>query len=132
MISQRKILASVLLATMLASVAIAQDWTPTLAPLFSWGCLAASGDGRTLFAGSDRLIYSSTNYGDTWTSTSAPVNNWDSLACSVDGSVVIASANAGVYVSTNSGIGWVLSLSNLYGAPVACSADGKRMVVAKH
>src|SRR5262245_21950824 len=107
MSSQGKILASVLLATMLASVAIAQDWTPTLAPPLNWQCLAASGDGRTLFAGEDGgLIYSSTNSGGTWTSTSAPVNMWYSLACSVDGSVIIASSVLQVYVSTNSGSGW--------------------------
>jgi hypothetical protein len=67
MSSQREILAAVLLATMVVLGGIAQDWTPTSAPPFNWGCLASSADGRTLVAGdyTSSQIVVSTNFGST-------------------------------------------------------------------
>jgi photosystem II stability/assembly factor-like uncharacterized protein len=134
--SQREILASVLLASMVASVAIAQEWTPTSAPAYNWSCLASSADGRKLVVGnySGGQIYVSTNFGSTWTSANSPTNYWNAVACSADGSVIIASGiGPSVYVSRDSGATWppgAFSPSVRWISSVACSADGKRMVVA--
>src|SRR6516164_5374585 len=134
MSSDGKILESVLLAAMLSSVAIGQDWTATSAPELSWKCLASSADGRKLVVGDYvyNPIYVSTNFGSTWTSANSPTNSWSALACSADGSVIIASSGYGVYVSRDSGATWPLdALSAFVGhiSSVACSADGKRMAV---
>src|SRR5215475_2703722 len=105
MSSYREVLVAVLLATKLASAAIGQEWTPTSAPAFNWGCLASSADGRKLVVGDYfyNRLYVSTNFGSTWTAANSPTNDWNSVACSADGSVIIASGYGppngyGVYV----------------------------------
>ncbi|HWD17968.1 MAG TPA: hypothetical protein VHB20_01710, partial [Verrucomicrobiae bacterium] len=69
--------------------------------------------------------------------TAAPVDLWGGLACSADGSVVIAvtqnNGGSGNYetISTNGGLNWTpgtFTGDQVFSA--ACSADGKRMVLA--
>ena len=139
MSANRKILAVVSLAVMLAFLTSAQDWTMASASSSNyWISLASTADGGRLFAGtpfagSGPSIFTSTNFGSTWTLTGAPPAYWGSVACSADGSVITASGyahnNGILYVSTNFGTGWtpVFSPSNQWWGSVACSADGKTM-----
>src|SRR5678810_1240517 len=118
----REVLAGVVLPTMVVLRALAQDWTPTSAPPFNWGCLASSADGRKLIVGSSfySQIYVSTNFGSTWTPANSPMNDWGAMACSADGSVIIASgyASPGLYVSRDSGASWALTADG-YSSSVA-------------
>ena len=121
-------------AVFVANTSVARTWVQdTNAPsLYQWTSIACSADGGTLVAGSDHLIYYSTNRGQIWNMASAPAANWAAVACSADGITMIAAAgqwqNGPVYVSTNAGASWFSSgLATDYWSAVTCSADGTKM-----
>jgi hypothetical protein len=116
------------------------SWSATTAPNRRWRSLACSGDGKTIFAGTDfgtnygelPAIYVSSNAGASWIRTSAPGQPWQTLACSADGSKAIAGAYGGlVYLTEDSGATWIqTTLPARRWGGVACSSDCGRLIAA--
>jgi hypothetical protein len=145
---------AVLLQLVSMGCALAQDWTlvrvrveddQVLDPdgsgwLFT--ALASSADGfRMVGVGGGNLsgapVCVSRDGGLTWQATSAPLLYWLAVASSASGAQLAASGEgsttapdgAGVYVSADAGVTWKRS-ATFIGA-IACSADGKHLVVVK-
>lgn len=104
-------------------------WVTNLSPTKTWTALACSSDGSHLFATTlqNSTLYSSTNFGTTWQTQQN--DSFGGLASSADGSRLAAITTTSISISTNSGKTWS---TNLYANPlysIACSADGKVLVV---
>lgn len=125
------------------STVSAQIWSQTSAINTNWGWLASSADGTKLVALNGSGFFTTTNSGASWQiATNQPVLSvaeWSSLAISADGRICVAAAfyslfppggNGGIFVSTNSGLSWARTTNLLSMTPVACSADGSKMVAA--
>jgi hypothetical protein len=77
----------------------------------NWNGLASSSDGSKLVAiTSDRLVYTSSNFGTTWTQITGPAFDTSSTVFSVkssdDGSTIAISSIGGIYISSDSGATW--------------------------
>jgi photosystem II stability/assembly factor-like uncharacterized protein len=101
------------------------------------GIKAVAVDGSSLFGAKGQGgIYTSTNSGMTWRQTLAPSEPWTGVASSADGTVLAATVGSvptvPVYVSTNSGATWAPTSTptNLVCYAIACSADGRKLIVA--
>src|ERR1035437_7756790 len=104
-------------------------WVTNLSPAKTWTAIACSSDGLHLFAATLKTstLYSSTNFGTTWQTQKK--GSIGGLASSPDGSRLAAIITTSISISTNSGKTWS---TNLYANPlysIACSADGKVLVV---
>src|ERR1035437_4014230 len=104
-------------------------WVTNLSPAKTWTAIACSSDGLHLFAATlqTSTLYSSTNFGTTWQTQQK--GSIGGLASSADGSRLAAIITTSISISTNSGKTWS---TNLYANPlysIACSADGKVLVV---
>jgi len=123
---------------MVATCALAQNWTQTTAPTTNWSSIASSADGSKLIATvrgpfSDNVpIYITTNAGVTWRQSIAPLTNdyWLSVASSADGRRLVASSGTAVYTSTNFGAGWLYQTDHRFSS-LASSADGTRLIGAE-
>lgn len=63
-----------------------------------------------------------------WVQTSAPAEAWSSVAISADGLEQAAVCSGALCTSTDGGTTWTPSTFLPSGSPVACSADGSRLV----
>jgi hypothetical protein len=119
-------------------------WTPAKAPTNNWTSVASSADGSRLVAAAAPFwdpassnyvihgaVFCSSDAGATWTQTIAPnTNYWSGVASSADGTTLVAaSQDVGIYRSLDAGATWTaMSAFRYFGATLACSADGYRLV----
>ena len=111
------------------------NWQQTGPSYPLWQCIAASGDGTHLVAGSlNGGIYTTTNNSGTWVQlTNAPTARWQSIASSADGTHLAGAIyNGSVYTSTNSGITWTQQTNapSTYWSAIVSSADGTHLAAA--
>lgn len=108
-------------------------WTPC-ASSQNWASVACSADGTKLIAGVDGgYVWTSSDSGLTWTQhTSLGSARWLTVAASADGTTLYAAGygDGAVYKSTNGAASWVsIRTSNWYRG-LACSADGRKLVLS--
>jgi len=118
-------------------------WTAASMPNGSWHAVASSADGTVLMAAQpwwSRAVFISTNSGATWSQAALPVAAWEGVACSANGAVLYATASRttngspeGIYSSADRGATWSQAgvpppTTNGLWSPVACSADGTRVI----
>jgi len=98
-----------------------------------WESVTVSGDGTTIYAGTN-YIYKSTNNGASWSQMSVPFagSSWISLDTNMDGTFVTGSLNGGnIYYSDDSGASWA-ALTQAGASDwgdIALSNDGQRIAV---
>jgi hypothetical protein len=119
-----------------ASTNSGANWTLTAAPGYEWWGIASSADGTILTAVVNSFgnspVYISTNSGVTWARTIAPTNqSWTFVASSADGTKLVGQCAGTIYISTNTGGTWA-PCSLAQNGPVACSADGTKLMVAAY
>jgi len=125
-------------------------WSVANLPGENWASVAASADGKRLFAAAagipagspvtyiiPRPIYVSSDWGATW-SPAPSLHAWRSVACSADGAAVIAvgtfisadlmPSNSVIYTSSDAGLSWDLDIAQGTWEAVTSSADGGRVV----
>jgi hypothetical protein len=123
-------------------------WAPAAVPTGGWSAVASSAEGTVLMAlmaTNNRIrpdsVFISTNSGANWSRAALPVAWWQGVACSANGAVLYATASRttngspeGIYASADRGATWspagtVPPTTNGDWGPVACSADGTRVMV---
>jgi hypothetical protein len=120
-------------------------WTAASVPTGGWYAVASSAEGTVLMA-TERwsgTVYVSTDSGATWSRATLPVTWWQGVACSANGAVLYATASRttsgspeGIYASADGGATWSQAAAppattNGDWGPVACSADGMRVMVGE-
>jgi hypothetical protein len=90
-----------------------------------------------------RTVYISTNSAATWSQAALPVASWQRVACSANGAALYATASRtttgspeGIYASADGGATWSPAgapppTTNGDWGPVACSADGTRVMAGE-
>lgn len=136
-----KLIATVYGGLIYASTDSGATWSATSAPSSNWTSVASSADGSKLVAASDPpddegALYTSSDSGTNW--AVALDEGWGLVVSSADGNLLSAIGPYGILVafSSDSGATWM----EIYpGVPVppylnfwlfACSADGRRLVMA--
>jgi len=116
-------------------------WSPTSAAVTNWTAVACSADGTKALAvaggslkpltyfGQPGPIYTSSDSGTTWSVSSAPIGRWIAVTASADGNALMAVAPFSICVSKDSGATWVETNVLGYTTSIACSADGRRVVL---
>jgi hypothetical protein len=120
-------------------------WTAAAVPTGGWNAVASSADGTVLMATEtgSRAVYISTDAGTNWSRAALPVALWQGVACSANGAALYATASRtangspeGVYASADGGATWSQAgvppaTPNGDWGPVACSADGTRVMTGE-
>jgi DNA-binding beta-propeller fold protein YncE len=118
-------------------------WVSNNAPVINWQSVASSADGTRLAAAAElnRVIYTSTNSGDTWTqATNAPKASWFSVALSADGTklAAVATGSTNIFTSPDFGTTWISNNVPIgtpqgierYWSSIASSADGSKLIAS--
>ncbi len=119
-------------------------WTAANVPVAAWYAVASSADGTVLMATlMPGAIYSSRDSGATWSRAPLKYAWWQGVACSANGAALYAAASRstngspeGIYASMDAGATWSQAGApppTTYGdwSPVACSADGTRVIAGQ-
>ena len=118
-------------------------WTAADVPTGAWSAVASSADGTVLLATLlPGAVFISRDSGATWSQAPLPFGYWRHVACSANGAYLYATANwltnglpVGVYASTDGGATWSKTgtppSANGDWEPLACSADGTRVIAAE-
>ena len=120
-------------------------WKAAAVPTGGWHAVASSADGTLLMATEtgSRAVYISTDAGTNWSRAALPVALWQGVACSANGAALYATASRttdgspeGIYAPADGGATWSqagvppATTSGNWG-PVACSADGTRVMAGE-
>lgn len=120
-------------------------WTATSVPIGAWSAVASSAEGTVLMAPDigSRAVYISIDSGTNWSRAALPVASWQGVACSANGAALYATASRttngspeGIYASADGGATWSQAgapppTTNGDWGPVACSADGTRVMAGE-
>lgn len=113
---------------LVSSIDSGSTWITTNSIGYYLRCVASSADGVKLVVGNTSGILASTNSGATWAYSYTPFGA-AILSCSADGNKIAATAfGYGTWVSADTGVTW--TYAGLIGGPVACSADGIKLITA--
>ena len=123
-------------------------WTTADVPAGLWSAVASSAEGTVLTAvmatyNQSGTVYISTDSGTNWSRAALPVALWEGVACSANGAALYATASRttngspeGIYASADGGATWSPAgapppTTNGDWGPLACSADGMRVMVGE-
>jgi hypothetical protein len=120
-------------------------WTAAAVPTGAWSAVASSAEGTVFMATEvgSRAVFVSSDSGATWSRAALPVALWRGVACSANGAALYASASRttngspeGIYASADGGATWSQAgapppTTNGDWGPVACSADGTRVMAGE-